>query len=267
MRHELRFATAALFLFAAAGFAWPGESPIAKQSPAKLRGLVEVQRELPAGVTKLGPKVEQEIELEILVVELDTNVAGPFFASKKGDKLVVGRLKQGDGESFRQALLDIRPYAVQRLGRVCRRNANGERSSLDLGRHPALFWARGTSNALWDPYAVLFEGTPTLRNEGDLNLEMNVVLSKAVWPAARDAKTDPTYEWTARATTQARLRAGETLVVGGLTQIRQRHEWRKVPLLSRLPGVGSYFDYCAYESYEAEILFVVTPRLIEMRPK
>ena len=267
MIHELRFATTALFLFAVAGFVWPAESPIAKQSLAKLRGLVEVQREIPAGVTRIDPNAEQEIELEILVVELDTNVAGPFFAGKKGDKLVVGHLKNGGGEAFRQALLDIRPYAVERLGRVCRRNANGERSSLDLGRHPAFIWGRGTSNTVWEPYAFLFEGTPTLRNEGDLKLEMNVMLSKAVWPATRDAKTDPIYEVTARATTQARLRAGETLVVGGLTQKRQRHEWRKVPLLSRLPGVGSYFDYCAYESYEAEILFVVTPRLVEFPPK
>lgn len=64
---------------------------------------------------------------------------------------------------------------------------------------------------------------------------------------------------TRRVNTQAEMRFGETLVLGGLISKRRIGSTTKVPFLGELPVIGAAFSRKRYESAETELLIMVTP--------
>lgn len=64
---------------------------------------------------------------------------------------------------------------------------------------------------------------------------------------------------TRRVNTQAEMKFGETLVLGGLISKRRIGSTTKVPFLGELPVVGAAFSRKRYEDAETELLVMVTP--------
>lgn len=64
---------------------------------------------------------------------------------------------------------------------------------------------------------------------------------------------------TRRVNTQAEMRFGETLVLGGLISKRRIGSTSKVPYLGELPVIGAAFSRKRYEEAETELLIMVTP--------
>lgn len=64
---------------------------------------------------------------------------------------------------------------------------------------------------------------------------------------------------TRRVNTQAEMKFGETLVLGGLISKRRIGSTSKVPFLGELPYVGAAFSRKRYEDAETELLVMVTP--------
>lgn len=62
--------------------------------------------------------------------------------------------------------------------------------------------------------------------------------------------------------TQVILKAGETLVLGGIFQQQQARGERKVPLLGDIPGIGTLFRYRMNEQKRRELVIFITPNLI-----
>lgn len=64
---------------------------------------------------------------------------------------------------------------------------------------------------------------------------------------------------TRRVNTQAEMKFGETLVLGGLISQRRIGSTSKVPFLGELPVIGAAFSRKRYEDAETELLVMVTP--------
>lgn len=66
--------------------------------------------------------------------------------------------------------------------------------------------------------------------------------------------------------TVVRLREGETLVIGGLIQERERRQTRGVPLVSRLPWLGGLFKSTRVFQARQELTVLLTPSVLRDAP-
>lgn len=67
-------------------------------------------------------------------------------------------------------------------------------------------------------------------------------------------------------TTKVNVKSGETLVIGGLLRDEKLTTERKVPLLGDIPLLGYFFTSKREQNYKSELLFLITPRIVETRP-
>ena len=66
--------------------------------------------------------------------------------------------------------------------------------------------------------------------------------------------------------TIARLRAGETMVIGGLVQTRKDHQRSGIPVLRDLPLVGGLFTHINDTETRSELVVFLTPTIISGQP-
>jgi type III secretion protein C len=66
--------------------------------------------------------------------------------------------------------------------------------------------------------------------------------------------------------TEAHVRNGESLLIGGITVDSDANELNVVPILSDLPLVGGLFKWRTAQSSRSERLFLITPRLLPSVP-
>jgi len=63
--------------------------------------------------------------------------------------------------------------------------------------------------------------------------------------------------------TKVRVRDGETIVIGGLLESSTRQTNTAVPILSKLPILGWFFQAQNNQDEKSEIIFMITPRLLK----
>ena len=101
---------------------------------------------------------------------------------------------------------------------------------------------------------------PTLTEDGVVTME---VAPSIVRPVPGLGTEDvPGFEVQTVQTT-ARVKAGESLLIGGLLTFEEAVEERGIPLLSRIPVLGWLFKWEKKVRVEKELVFVMTPRLID----
>ena len=61
----------------------------------------------------------------------------------------------------------------------------------------------------------------------------------------------------------ARVKSGDTIVLGGLNAKNEKSNSNKIPVLSELPIIGQFFRSTAKSRDNSELLIFVTPRIIE----
>jgi type III secretion protein C len=66
--------------------------------------------------------------------------------------------------------------------------------------------------------------------------------------------------------TEAHVRDGESLLIGGITIDSDASELNVVPILSELPIIGSLFKWRTAQASRSERLFLITPRLLPSVP-
>jgi type II secretory pathway component GspD/PulD (secretin) len=66
--------------------------------------------------------------------------------------------------------------------------------------------------------------------------------------------------------TMARLRAGETIIIGGLMQTRSERVRSGVPVLSSIPLLGRLFTRYSDVERKAELVIFLTPTIIAGQP-
>jgi len=65
-----------------------------------------------------------------------------------------------------------------------------------------------------------------------------------------------------RASTTVRVKDGETIVVGGLTQKQDYYTTRKIPILGDIPVLGQFFRSKSRSSANTDLVILITPRVL-----
>jgi Flp pilus assembly secretin CpaC len=106
------------------------------------------------------------------------------------------------------------------------------------------------------PFGTLVNFTPRVTEEGDIFLTVTPEVSEADF--SQTVEGIPTFR-TRRASTTAKLRSGETLMIGGLLQTNVSEEIEGVPYLKDIPYLGYAFSTTRYDRDTIELMVVVKP--------
>ena len=105
--------------------------------------------------------------------------------------------------------------------------------------------------------------TPTITNDGRVFLNMNV--KKDEISGFIDTSIGDVPQINKRSINTAVLvEDGQTVVIGGVYEFRDRNDLRKVPFLADIPVLGNLFKNRVKGQDKAELLIMVTPRIMQV---
>jgi general secretion pathway protein D len=99
---------------------------------------------------------------------------------------------------------------------------------------------------------------PTISSDGLVQLEVAQEVSNATTETQFNAPVISTRS----VQTQLLIRDGQTVVLGGLTDLEHESAQGGIPLLSSIPLVGGLFGHASRHTTEMELFIFVTPRVI-----
>lgn len=129
----------------------------------------------------------------------------------------------------------------------------------------------GTSRVTYEQYSsfigVLLNITPTISDNGKIMLRINPSLSnfkyaeddKLEVAKGRDKAPDTNER---KISTVITANSGDTVILGGLIEQRKGKNNTSVPVLSSIPLVGNLFKSTSDVLKVTELVFVITPRLV-----
>jgi type II secretory pathway component GspD/PulD (secretin) len=109
------------------------------------------------------------------------------------------------------------------------------------------------------PVGVRLKVTPWTGGNGEITTWVEVEVSTI---AQIDPQTGIPLLETRRASTTMRTRDGETIIIGGLSQRQDDATKQHVPLLGKLPLIGSLFRGNTANSNNTELVLLIRPRLL-----
>ena len=104
---------------------------------------------------------------------------------------------------------------------------------------------------------IVLKIVPYISGKDEVTLRLNTEVSDIV---GKGVEGLPLISKRA-ATTNVRVKDGETVVIGGLLEKNRRRSTKKVPLLGALPGIGTLFRSQRIEEEDNELVIFVTPHI------
>jgi general secretion pathway protein D len=115
----------------------------------------------------------------------------------------------------------------------------------------------------YEDIGIILTVTPQINSEGlvvmDVSQEISTIADQAI-PVAPDQ--DAVVFNQRQLTTQAAVRHGQTVVIGGLVQDELSETIRKVPLVGDIPLLGEFFKRTERSKVKTELLLFLTPEVI-----
>ena len=201
----------------------------------------------------------------VLSSPADADITSFLFASKQGDfrALLAALATQGNLNVISQPRVTAlnnqtaqirvatdRPYFVQTQAAVV--GTPGVTPD-----QPAEFEQRTATLGL------VMQVTPHIARDGWITLEIAPVITRELgqigFPGDPTAITGPLIIDVKQTTVVARVRSGETVILGGLMQEDVRQDTTKVPLFGDLPFVGALFRDTTDTRIQNELVVLVTP--------
>lgn len=179
-------------------------------------------------------------------------------------------VSQGDEGHLFQALVDIlvsRGY-LKILMNPTLTVANGQTSRIMSKQHLPLqevtYEYTGGLDYLkteTEYYDIIdsLEITPHAYADGTIGLETTVQLASHLTPEGIDQVPIVTERTVTNK--ENRIRAGESLIIGGLRKTEKRDVVRGTPILKDIPGIGMLFSGRDFEERATETLFILTPTI------
>jgi hypothetical protein len=109
-------------------------------------------------------------------------------------------------------------------------------------------------------YGVRLDIRPTVNEEGIVTLE---VAPSIVRPDERVSVSGVPGFHVESVETTARVKDGQSLILGGLLSYEEVHGENKIPFLGSLPLIGHLFKLEKKSRQERELVFVITPRILK----
>jgi Bacterial type II and III secretion system protein len=224
----------------------------------ELRSCLEPTDEEASGAqADVEPRQCIRLEIVVMMVNLD-KTRMPLLADRENaDQVVCGVVRDRD------RMLTI----VQQLRRAdCLANVteptmltvSGQPGSVMVGGQ-MLILAEDGMVAGYKHYGTSVKVLPTLQKDGRIHLQAEVELSEP----KRSDRTNGVPEFNLmEAKSSILVRDGQTCFIGGVKWKNRRARTTQVPLLSNLPGIGTWFQFTRERDIEEELLLLVTPRLV-----
>ncbi|HHT9119449.1 MAG TPA: type II and III secretion system protein family protein, partial [Candidatus Hypogeohydataceae bacterium YC41] len=124
----------------------------------------------------------------------------------------------------------------------------------------------------WKVFGTKLELVPEVKENGMINLKLIPEVSERSdelgvdFPTGGQLVRIPGLE-TRRAETTVEMEDGESLVMAGLVQDKERNVRTQVPLLGDIPGLGIFFRKKFRRKERTELMIVITPRLVKPMSK
>jgi pilus assembly protein CpaC len=118
-------------------------------------------------------------------------------------------------------------------------------------------------SVIFKEFGVKLDFEPTVIDSGIINLRVVPEVSQPDFTNAIviSGFRIPTFR-TRRVDTVVELRDGQSLVIGGLTNVEVQRVERRIPVLSRIPLLGALFKNTRTATVENELVVLVSPRII-----
>lgn len=116
---------------------------------------------------------------------------------------------------------------------------------------------------VFKPYGVKLEIQPRVDRNGVIRAKIETEVS-SIDASVGNAIAGPGL-LSRKTKTEFNLRAGETLVLGGLLQRNASNDIDKVPLLGDIPIIGALFRSKRFQNKETELVVFVTPTVVDAR--
>jgi pilus assembly protein CpaC len=172
----------------------------------------------------------------------------PTFAFQSGDGDVTALVTMLETNGLATILAQPKLLAV-----------SGQNAAFQVGGEiPIRIVTSFSAEVEFKAFGTLVNFLPFIADDGDLILTVTPEVSQPDFN--NRVEGIPTFR-TRRASTTAKLRDGETLVIGGLTQQQRLETERGIPYLKDIPYVGQLFRDTSYEDNVEELMVIVRPRL------
>jgi pilus assembly protein CpaC len=121
----------------------------------------------------------------------------------------------------------------------------------------------GTVTFAYQPYGVGLAFTPTVLNDGLINLVIKPEVSEIdATHTVTVAGTSVPGLITRKASTTLELRDGQSFMLGGLLQNQSTTAQDQLPWLGDVPVLGTLFRSSQYQKNETDLVILVTPHLV-----
>ncbi|MBO8126926.1 MAG: pilus assembly protein N-terminal domain-containing protein [Firmicutes bacterium] len=142
-------------------------------------------------------------------------------------------------------------------------NSGEEATFLAGGEIPVPVPSGENLSIIWKEYGVKLSMLPRVYDGDMINLEVYPEVSSLDMTNAvkLDSWVIPALK-TRRTKTKVDLRAGETLVIGGLISNEQAKMVQKVPILGDIPILGQLFRSTEFKDGQTQLVIMVTPQIL-----
>jgi Flp pilus assembly secretin CpaC len=141
---------------------------------------------------------------------------------------------------------------------------SGQNAAFQVGGEiPIRISTAFTTDIEYKPFGTIVNFIPKVSEEGDITLTVTPEVSEPDF--TKEVEGIPTFI-TRRASTSARLRNGQMLVIGGLLQTKTTEVVSGVPYLKDIPALGYLFSQRTYERDVTELMVVAKPSLVHPIP-
>ena len=134
---------------------------------------------------------------------------------------------------------------------------SGQPASIFVGRQRYLSQSVDGKNSI--DAGIKLSMTPWTGGNGEIIAEIHPEVSVM---SALDPITRLPEKSTRRANTVVRVKDGDTIVIGGLTQTEQSKTRTRIPVLGQIPLLGSLFTKSERSEAQTEMVFFITPRIM-----
>jgi general secretion pathway protein D len=105
--------------------------------------------------------------------------------------------------------------------------------------------------------------TPRINNDGTIVMALSPFLTSIIGFQQGPGGQELPIQTTQSVSVIARVKDGETIVLGGLNIENSQYNTNRVPVLSELPLIGQFFRRVTQSKSNSELLIFVTPKIID----
>lgn len=121
-------------------------------------------------------------------------------------------------------------------------------------------------NVQFEEIKLELKVTPTITSDGRVFMALDVQKDEIEGVVDTSIGDVPLIS-TRHVTTAVLVEDGQTVVIGGVYEFRDREDISKVPFLGDLPIIGNLFKSKAHSTEKAELLIFVTPKVMRVAPR